>query len=109
MSETANPAILAAVNPRIPIFAVILAAGLRLFASGGGFADDSAASIAAGGLVARRETRVTMAKEVLRISPTKIVVDYDFRNDGSADVTVDLVFPVPPYKNEWDEIGRAHV
>ena len=62
-------------------------------------ADDSAASIAAGGLVARRETRIVMAKEVLRISPTKIVVDYDFRNDSDQDVTTEVAFPIPPYGN----------
>jgi uncharacterized protein DUF4424 len=105
LSETANPAILAAVNPRIPIFAVILAAGLGLFASAGGLADDSAASIAAGGLVARRETRVMMAREALRISPEKVVVDYDFRNDTDQDVTTEVAFPVPPY--DWGPDGRA--
>jgi Domain of unknown function (DUF4424) len=62
-----------------------------------GFADDSAASIAAGGLVSRRETRIVMAKEILRISPEKVVVDYDFRNDTDQDVTTEVAFPVPPY------------
>jgi hypothetical protein len=60
-------------------------------------ADDSAASIAAGGLVPRRETRIVMAKEVLRIGTKKIVVDYDFRNDTDEDVTTEVAFPVPPY------------
>ena len=66
-------------------------------------ADDSAASIAAGGLVPRRETRIVMAKEVLQISPTKVVVDYDFRNDTDQDVTTEVAFPVPPYANEYPE------
>jgi hypothetical protein len=44
-----------------------------------------------------------MAKEVLRISPTKIVVDYDFRNDSDQDVTTEVAFPIPPYKNEFPE------
>jgi hypothetical protein len=66
-------------------------------------ADDSAASIAAGGLVAKRETRIVMAKEVLRISPTKVLVDYDFRNDTDQDVTTEVAFPIPPYTNEWEE------
>lgn len=60
-------------------------------------ADDSAAAIAAGGLVPRRETRIVMAKEVLRISLKKIVVDYDFRNDTDEDVTTEVAFPVPSY------------
>ncbi|HVU47759.1 MAG TPA: DUF4424 family protein [Terracidiphilus sp.] len=66
-------------------------------------ADDSAASIAAGGLVARRETRVVMAKEVLRISPAKVIVDYDFRNDTDEDVTTEVAFPIPPYTEGPDE------
>jgi Domain of unknown function (DUF4424) len=66
-------------------------------------ADDGAASIAAGGLISRRETRVVMAKEILLISEKKIVVDYDFRNDSSEDVTTEVAFPIPPYEFESDE------
>lgn len=51
----------------------------------------------------RRETRVVMAKEVLRISDKKVVVDYDFRNDSAEDVTTEVAFPIPPYKNEFPE------
>ena len=50
----------------------------------------------------RRETRIVMAKEVLRISEKKIVVDYDFRNDTDQDVTTEVAFPIPPYTNEID-------
>jgi hypothetical protein len=64
-------------------------------------ADDSAASIAAGGLVPRRETRIVMAKEVLWISEKKVVVDYDFRNDTDQNVTTEVAFPIPPYKNDF--------
>lgn len=70
-------------------------------------ADDTAVSIAAGGLVSRRETRVVMAKEVLRISDKKVIVDYDFRNDTDEEVTTEVAFPVPPYVNEFPE-GDAH-
>jgi hypothetical protein len=65
-------------------------------------ADDGAASIAAGGLVMRREPRITMAKEVLTISQRKIVVDYDFRNDTDADIATEVAFPVPPYTGEGE-------
>lgn len=62
-------------------------------------ADDGAASIAAGGLILmKREPRITMAKEVLRIGPGKVVVDYDFRNDSDQDITTLVAFPVPTYK-----------
>jgi hypothetical protein len=60
-------------------------------------ADDTAVAIATGGLVPRQETRIVMAKEVLAISTSKIVVDYDFRNDTDEDVTTEVAFPVPPY------------
>jgi hypothetical protein len=54
-------------------------------------ADDGAASIAVGGLVVmKREPRVAMAKEVLQISPTKVIVDYDFRNNSDEDITTSV-------------------
>jgi hypothetical protein len=68
-------------------------------------ADDGAASIAAGGLVVMgRETRVTMAKEVLKISMDKVIVDYDFRNDGDEDVTTQVAFPIPDYEFDMSEM-----
>lgn len=65
--------------------------------------DDSAASIGAGGLVSRRETRVVMAKEILKISLSRVQVDYDFRNDTDQDVTTEVAFPIPSYTNGPDE------
>ena len=85
------------------ICAALIAGGWILASPASVSADDSAASIAAGGLVARRETRIVMAKEVLRISETKVVVDYDFRNDTDKDVTTEVAFPIPPYVNNWVE------
>jgi hypothetical protein len=64
-------------NPR-KIAGAVLAAVLLQSAQLYAFADDGAASIAAGGLVFTRETRIVMAKEVLTISEKKIVVDYEF-------------------------------
>jgi hypothetical protein len=90
-------------NSKRLLCAVLFAAGVCFSAAIPALADDSAASIAAGGLVPRRENRIVMAKEVLRISPTKIVVDYDFRNDSDQDVTTEVAFPIPPYQNEWAE------
>jgi hypothetical protein len=84
-------------NPKTVFCALILGAGMTFCAAAPAAGDDSAASIAAGGLVPRRETRIVMAKEVLRISPDKVVVDYDFRNDTNEDVTTEVAFPIPPY------------
>ena len=90
-------AILSAMNRTVVLCAAALAAGFGFSVSMPVLADDSAASIAAGGLVPRREMRIVMAKEVLQISPAKVIVDYDFRNDTDQDVTTEVAFPVPPY------------
>lgn len=82
---------------KLLVYAALFAAGWAFCPPIAAFTDDSAASIAAGGLVARRETRIVMAKEVLRISPEKVIVDYDFRNDTAEDVKTEVAFPVPPY------------
>jgi hypothetical protein len=92
-------------NPGIPLRSLAIAAGIVLCAANPALADDSAASIAAGGLVPRRETRIVMAKEVLQISPARVVVDYDFRNDTDQDVTTEVAFPVPPYSYSPDGPG----
>jgi hypothetical protein len=88
-------------NQRAVLSGVIIAMACVLVAPIPGLADDSAASIAAGGLVPRRETRIVMAKEILRIGVKKVVVDYDFRNDSDEDVTTEVAFPIPPYTNEF--------
>jgi hypothetical protein len=90
-------AILAPMNPKVLVWVAFFACGFCWFSPALGFADDSAASIAAGGLVSRRETRIVMAKEILLISPEKVVVDYDFRNDTLDEVKTEVAFPVPPY------------
>jgi hypothetical protein len=71
-------------------------------------ADDGAASIAAGGIVMVREPRITMQREVLRISADKVRVDYEFRNDTDKDITTEIAFPVPAYALDWDEIPMRY-
>ena len=66
-------------------------------------ADDSAASIGAGGLVVlKNEKRIAMAKEVLTISLNKVHVDYEFRNDTADNVTTLVAFPIPAYQFSED-------
>jgi hypothetical protein len=65
-------------------------------------AANSAPSVAAGGLLPRHDVHITVAREVVHISDRKVIVEYDFRNDGAADLTTELEFPVPPYQNQWD-------
>lgn len=50
-----------------------------------------------------REPRITMQKEVLRISASKVQVDYEFRNDTDKDITTEIAFPVPAYSLDRDE------
>jgi|HubBroStandDraft_4_1064222.scaffolds.fasta_scaffold132718_1 hypothetical protein len=90
-----------------PWLALSLLAAVALMADARAFAANSAPSIAAGGLVPRRDSRIAVAKEVVRISDRKVVVDYDLRNDTDADITTDLGFPVPPYQNQWDAMDPA--
>jgi len=68
------------------------------------FADPAAASIATGGLVViGHEPRIVMAKEVLRISKNRVIVDYDFRNDSDENITTEVAFPIPDYAIPDDE------
>jgi hypothetical protein len=63
------------------------------------YADDGAASIAAGGIVIMgHEPRIVMAREVLQISARKVIVDYDFRNDSDENITIEVAFPIPDYE-----------
>jgi hypothetical protein len=57
----------------------------------------------------RREPRITMAREVLTISTTKVTVDYDFRNDTDANITTEVAFPIPPYSADTDERPTAEL
>jgi len=77
-----------------PLPVLILVASL---ANSTTHADDGAASIAIGGIVMTREPRITMAKEVLSISESKVLVDYDFRNDSDSNITTEVAFPIPSY------------
>jgi hypothetical protein len=68
-------------------------------------ADDGAASIAEGGIVImKREPRITMAKEVLHISDSKVIVDYDFRNDTDQSVETVVAFPIPSYSLALEQV-----
>jgi hypothetical protein len=68
-------------------------------------ADDGAASIAEGGIVMMAsEPRITMAKEVLQISTSKVTVDYDFRNDTDQDIVTVVAFPIPAYTLDYLQV-----
>ena len=61
------------------------------------FPNDQAVAVAAGGIVAKRERRVSMKKERLFISPGNPRVEYSFENESNVDITTQIAFPVPEY------------
>ncbi|PIK74673.1 hypothetical protein CS379_01295 [Methylobacterium frigidaeris] len=58
-------------------------------------ANDSAASLDAGGLVLVRDPDIALASEDLRIGLDRIAVDYVFRNTAAAPKTLRIAFPLP--------------
>ena len=58
-------------------------------------ANDTAATIAAGGLVLERSEHIEMRSEDLYISPEEIKVDYTFYNNSDTDVETIVAFPMP--------------
>jgi len=82
----------------IVLFALVFAVSSR--------ADDSAVSVAAGGVRLSREARISMEKEILRISDKTVAVDFDFLNESDSDITTEVGFPIPPYTfGEWGDPG----
>ena len=58
-------------------------------------ANDTSASLNAGGLVFEKSAAIQMKSEVLSISASAIEVDYVFANPGAADVATVVAFPLP--------------
>jgi hypothetical protein len=89
----------------ICIICIAFAIGLVLFfvVSRRVYANDSAASVAAGGLQLTREPRISMDKERLTIGVNRVRVEYEFRNPTNQDVTTEIAFPIPDYKWDGDE------
>lgn len=75
---------------------------LGLFALAGSFyasvlhANDGWGGLSTAGLFFTQTDAVAMEKEELYISPSKISVDYVFRNVSDKDVTGEVIFPLPP-------------
>jgi hypothetical protein len=90
-----------------PWLALSVFAAFVSLAPAAAHAGTTAAAIAAGGIVPLNQTSVVIAKEVVRISDRRVVVEYDLRNDSASDVSADLAFPVPAYQNQWDAMDPA--
>jgi hypothetical protein len=60
-------------------------------------ANDGAAEVALGGIQLRKESRIAMVKERLRIGHGLVRVDYEFQNLTDQDITTEIAFPIPDY------------
>jgi hypothetical protein len=59
------------------------------------FADAGAYASAMGGIRFRKESRISMEKERLTISKSRVTVEYEFLNNTDKDITIGLAFPIP--------------
>jgi len=72
-------------------------------------ADDSSASLGAGGIAFTKLADVRMASEDLRLGPNAVRIRYTFVNDGKTDIDTLVAFPLPDidaYEFWGTPIGR---
>lgn len=100
------------------IYLVIIAT-LFLFLPFSLKANDTAATIGAGGIINYEKSNdISMDYEVLKISTQKINITYDFTNHSSNDITTKVAFPLPPSPlvigdtsnvfTSWDDLYQAY-
>jgi Domain of unknown function (DUF4424) len=65
-------------------------------------ADDSTASLKAGGLALEKTDKIALVSEDLTLSPTAVKVSYRFRNLTNADVETTVAFPMPDVTGSVD-------
>ncbi|MFB3921850.1 MAG: DUF4424 family protein [Terriglobia bacterium] len=96
--------------------AVVLCGILFLLICSPANANDTFATLGAGGLVSAKSTQIVMESEHLQISVHQITVRYLFRNDTAKDVEAIVAFPLPdldgggiynvpielPRKSDWN-------
>ena len=74
---------------------LLLACALPALATTSVLANDTMATLEAGGLVFTRSDEITMAREDLYISPEKVEVKYLYRNTSDKPVSTIVAFPMP--------------
>lgn len=62
-------------------------------------ADDSSATLGAGGIVLTKNADIRMASEDLYLSPKAVRVHYSFVNDSAKDIDTIVAFPLPDVDN----------
>jgi hypothetical protein len=65
-------------------------------------ADDSTATLGAGGLVLEKTDKIALVSEDLYLSPTAVRVSYRFRNLTNADIETNVAFPMPDVTGSVD-------
>jgi hypothetical protein len=75
--------------------AICLALMMIAAAAASASANDSAAELAAGGLVLVKTDAIAMQREDLTVSPAEVRVRYEMRNDSGQPVTLRVAFPLP--------------
>lgn len=66
-------------------------------------ANDSTATIAAGGIEFKKHTEIQMKNEILEISREKIKISYDFLNHSDQSISETISFPLPEIRDEQFE------
>ncbi len=74
---------------------LLFACAFQALAATSALANDSMATLGAGGLIFTRSEEITMAKEDLYISPEKVEVKYLYRNTTDKPVKTIVAFPMP--------------
>jgi hypothetical protein len=65
-------------------------------------ADDSTATLGAGGLTLEKTDKIALVSEDLYLSPTAVKVSYRFRNLTNADIETTVAFPMPDVTGSVD-------
>jgi Domain of unknown function (DUF4424) len=65
-------------------------------------ADDSTATLGAGGLALEKTDKIALTSEDLTLSPTAVKVSYRFRNLTNADIETTVAFPMPDVTGSVD-------
>lgn len=69
------------------------------------YANETAAEIAASGIVFKEEKNISIEKEELYISLDKVEVAYVFKNNSNKDIATTIAFPVPDYEYDLTATG----
>jgi hypothetical protein len=69
--------------------------GLAALLAPGSQANDSEASLGAGGIALKKSDDIRMLSEDLFVSPEKVRVRYEFLNESDKDITTTVAFPLP--------------